>query len=88
MLDLTTPQVLDDLAKALQAFCEEANAKTHREAARAYAMVDWVEPDIERHQKVLSAYHACLYHLGESLGFKPFEKLTEMEIKLLDLDNS
>lgn len=75
---------IDDAVMALIAFSKDANAKTHREAQKAYALVDWVEPEVDP-RTLQGKYLEMVYQFGETLGFQDYDKLTEREKQLLDI---
>jgi hypothetical protein len=58
-----------------------------RAARRAFALIDWVEPEIDPLANPLEyAYSTVLYHLGLRMGFKSYEVMTDTEIIDLQLD--
>ncbi len=73
---------IDECAKALAEFFKEKNAKTQREAQQKFALVDWVETEVDP-DTIEGHYTECLFQAGTAAGFRTYEQLSDREEYLL-----
>lgn len=73
---------VDDAAKALAEYFNGQNARSNREAQIKFALVDWVEPEVDP-ETPEGRYTECVYQAGIRAGFKTFEDLSEGQLHIL-----